>query len=129
MRLSTVPAGQWLLLAASSDSVLIAAQLAVPGEPLALALPDAARFVVRFPSLMTSDSIASLRGLDANGQALQTLGLGGILQQQWQLIAGTAIVEGVPAGHWMVSASAPDGRTWTSAVATDGGSDVQITLE
>jgi len=101
----------------------------VPGDPVQLLLPSAARLLVHAPALTATDTIASLRVLGPGGQPLQTLGLGGNLTQSWQLIAGQATVESVPAGSWTVSATAPDGRTWSTAVATDGRTDVQVDLE
>ncbi|HKH49700.1 MAG TPA: carboxypeptidase-like regulatory domain-containing protein [Thermoanaerobaculia bacterium] len=129
VRLSSVPAGSWVLLAASSNAALTAAQVAVPGETIDLVLPDAARIAVRVPALVTTDSIASLKIVGSDGSAFQTLDLAGNLEQQWQLIAGTAIVESVPAGSWVVTATAPDGRQWALPVTTDGRADVQIDLE
>ncbi len=129
VRLSSVPAGSWVLLAASTGGALSSAPLTVPGEPVTLILPDAAQLAVHVPSLATSDAIASVSIVGADGQALQTLSLGGNLEQRWPLVAGRATVETVPAGSWIVSARAPDGRTWSMAVATDGRTDVQVDLE
>lgn len=129
VRLSTVPAGSWVLLAASERGALSSAHLTVPGKPVALILPTAARLVVRVPSLATSDAIATVSIVGADGQAFQTLGLGGILEQSWPLVAGRAAVEAVPAGNWVVSAMTPDGRTWSMAVTTDGHTNGQVDLE
>ena len=54
---------------------------------------------------------ASLSIVGADGHAFQTLSLGGLLEQSWHLIAGRATIDEVPAGSWIVSVSAPDGRT------------------
>lgn len=129
VRLSTAPPGSWVLLAASSGGALAAVPLAVPGERVTLTLPDAARLAVRVPALAGSDSLADLSVAAAGGQPLQILGPGGSFTQRWQLIGGKAMIEGVPAGSWVVSAMAPDGRSWTAAVATDGRSDVHVDLQ
>jgi carboxypeptidase family protein len=129
VRLTTAPPGSWILLAASSDGALATIPLTVPGERATLVLPDATRLAVRVPALATSDALAVLSIATAGGQPLQILGPGGSFTQQWQLVAGKATVEGVPPGNWVLSATAPDGRRWTAAVAADGRSGLQVDLE
>lgn len=129
VRLSTAPPGDWLLVAASADCAVASTPLTVPGERAMLLLPDAARLGVRVPSLATSDTIASVAVVATDGRALQTIALGGTLQQSWPLVAGHAMIEEVPAGSWIVSATAPDGRRWSTGVVTDGRTTVEIELE
>lgn len=129
VRISTAPHGSWVLLAASPDGALTALPLPVPGERAILILPDAARLAVQIPSLASSDLLATLNIATSNGQPLQILGPGGSFAQQWQLVAGKTTIEGVPAGNWVVSATTPDGRSWTTAVTTDGRSEAHLNLE
>lgn len=129
VRLPSAPAGSWLLLAASAGGALSSVSLTVPGEPVTLLLPRAARLAVRVPSLATSDVIATVSMTGADGRTFQTLGLGGILEESWPLVAGNTTVEAVPAGRWAVSATAPGGRTWSTLVTTDGRTDVQVDME
>lgn len=129
VRLSTVPPGAWTFEATGTGGGLASAPLTVPGEPLALVLPDAARLAVRVPALAASDDIAALGVRAADGRPLQVLGLGGRPAQQWQVVAGKAVVDGVPAGGWMIEVTTPDGRRWASAVATDGLADMAVTVE
>lgn len=129
LRLSSVPAGSWILLAASANAALTAAQAVVPGQPIDLVLPDAARIAVRVPALVPTDSIASLRIVGTDGGPFQTLDLAGNLEQEWNLVAGSAVVEGVPAGNWVVSATTSDGRRWEQPLTTDGRADVHVELE
>ncbi len=128
VRLSSVPYGSWVLLAASAGGALTSVQLSVPGKPVELTLPDAAHLDVRVSSLTTSDAIGTVSIISTNGQALQMLDLGGILKQSWPLIAGRGTVEAVPAGNWVVSATASDGRSWSLPVKTDGRTPLQIDL-
>jgi hypothetical protein len=129
VHLPSVPAGTWTLLAASSDGALTAVPLTVPGDPVQLTLPDAARLLVQALALQTTDAIAALSIQAAGGQPFQTLAMGGNLVQQWPLTAGHATIESLPAGSWVISATTHDGHTWTAAVATDGRTDVQVNLE
>jgi hypothetical protein len=129
VRLPSAPAGSWTLLASGTGTALGAVPLTVPGEPAELVLPDAARLTVRIPTLATSDAIGSVALFGAEGRVFQNLGVGGSLEQSWPLVAGRVTVEGVPAGSWVVSATAPDGRTWSQAVATNGRTDLQVDLE
>ncbi len=129
LRLSSAPAGSWLLLAANARCALGSVPLTVPGEPVTLQLPEAARLAVRVPALVTSDAIGSITVTAANGQPFQTLAAGGIVVQSWPLVAGRGTVEGLPAGAWVVTATTPDGRGWSAATVTDGRSDREVDLE
>ena len=129
VRLSSVPAGSWMLLASSAGGALSSAHITVPGDPMTLILPDAARLAIRVPSLVTSDAIAAVSIIGTDGQALQALDLGGILKQSWPLVAGRGTVEAIPAGNWIVSATTSDGRSWSRPVKTDGRTPLQIDLE
>lgn len=129
LRLPSAPAGTWTLLAAGTGAALGSVPLIIPGEPVEVILPDASRLAVRIPALATSDGIGSIALLTPEGQIFQTLGVGGSLEQSWPLVAGRATIEGVPAGSWIVSATAPDGRTWSQTVATNGRTNLQVDLE
>lgn len=129
LKITTAPPGSWTLLAGGPDAGLSSLALTLPGKPQTLVLPDAAPLAVRVAPLARSDAFAVLSIAAAGGPPLKILGPGGSLTQQWQLEAGRATVAGVPAGNWIVSATAPDGRTWTAAVTTDGRSAAQIDLQ
>lgn len=129
VRLSTVPPGAWTLLASSTAGALTSGSLTVPGDPVALTLPDASRLAVRVNPLASSDAVGTVRLLGPDGRALRTLSLGGRLEESWTMIGGKVLVDGVPAGAWVVQVSTADGRAWTGAVSTDGIDDAALTLD
>jgi hypothetical protein len=81
-------------------------------------LPDAGSLTVRVPQLASADTIAVLTVTGADGRPLQCLSPYGTVQSQWQVVGGNTVVEGVPAGEWILRAVAPDGRTWAASVVT-----------
>ena len=129
VRLATAPPGDWTLLAAAPAGALTAGRVVVPGKRQALTLPDAARLHVRVGALAASDALATLRLLAPDGRPFETLGLGGALHASWPMVGGSATVEGVPAGSWLVEVTAPDGQTWHAPVATDGLADAAVALD
>ena len=129
VRLATAPPGDWTLLAAAPAGALTAGRVVVPGKRQALTLPDAARLHVRVGALAASDALATLRLLAPDGRPFETLGLGGALHASWPMVGGSATVEGVPAGSWLVEVTAPDGQTWRAPVATDGLADAAVALD
>lgn len=128
VRLSTVPSGSWTLLASAPGGATLALPVQVPGEAKEVTLAPAVRLRVRVPALASSDLRASV-SLSSGSQPYWTLGLGGAVQDRWQLVGGTAEVEGVPAGIWQVRAESPDGRVWTGTVSSLGQNDMEVMLE
>jgi hypothetical protein len=128
VRLSTVPSGSWTLLVSAPGGATAAVPVQVPGKGKEVTLPPAGRLRVRVQALASSDLRASV-SLSSGGQPYWTLGMGGAVQERWQLVGGSAEVEGVPAGVWQVRAESPDGRVWTGTVASVGQNDTEIVLE
>lgn len=126
--LSTVPAGAWTVFVAAKSGAMATASLSVPSEPLSLTLAPAGNLIVRVPALATSDLFATLRLLGPGRQPFWTLGLGGQVQGQWSLVAGSGEVVGVPAGTWSLEVETPDGRKWTGAVTASGLGETVATL-
>jgi hypothetical protein len=127
-RLSTVPAGRWTLILSAAGGATVTVPIEVPGAPLKVTLPAAGRLRVRVQALASSDLRATL-SLSSGNQRFWTLSPGGNVQDQWQLVGGTAVVGGVPAGLWHVRAEAPDGRVWTGTVVSSGQNGTEVVLE
>lgn len=104
-------------------------QVTVPGEPLAITLPDAGRLRVRVPELASQNVLAKLSLVRQDQQPFWTLGPGGSIEQSWTLRGGKGTVEGIPAGQWFVHAEAADGRVWLGSVVTQGIGEVSVSLE
>ncbi len=114
----TAPPGEWEMLVSAPSGALASIQVKAPGEPVPVVLADAGRLTVRVPQLATSDSIAILTLADAEGKPFRNLSPYGTVQTQWQIVGGKAVVEGVPAGAWMLRAVTPDGRSWSGSTVT-----------
>ncbi|HWM93453.1 MAG TPA: carboxypeptidase-like regulatory domain-containing protein [Thermoanaerobaculia bacterium] len=127
VRFPTAPPGEWELLVSAPGAALREARVKVPGDRVPVVLADAARLTVRVPQLATSDAVALLTLLDAQGRPFRNLSPYGTVQNQWQVVGGKAVVEGVPAGAWTLRAVAPDGRTWAGTVVT-GAADAEVNL-
>lgn len=130
IELSSLLPGSWTLLLRGDASALARAGLLVPAsEALVVTLPPAAKLSLRVPVLLTADEIGTVALFGPDGQPFWTIGPGGRVVQQWELIGGKAIVEGVPAGTWLLQVEAPDGQRWQSAAVTSGVTDLTVTLE
>lgn len=128
-RLSTLPAGRWQLMVGAPGGGTVHTTATVPGEPLALALPDAGILTVRVPELFTAQQSATVTLLDPAGRPFQNLDLNALPAGQWPLVAGRTTVESVPAGVWVVSVVAADGSTWQQTVSTAGQAETVVTFE
>lgn len=128
-RFANLGAGRWRLLVGGTGGALVERRLTVPGEPLAVILPDAGRLRVRVPELVESDAVATLTLTAPDGRRFRQLEWGGELLEEWTVSGGRATVEGVPAGAWTVRVAGPDGRVWAGSAVTTGGPDVEVRLE
>lgn len=126
--LASLPAGTWTLFARADGGAVAGASLLVPSEPLALTLPAAGRLQVRVPALLASSLQGTVRLLTADGQPFWTLGPGGATVTVWPLLGGKALVDGVPAGTWLLQVENPDGQRWQKTAVT-AGMDEAVTVE
>lgn len=128
--LSMLPAGSWTLYIRADGGALATTGLVVPStEPLTVTLPPAGKLNVRVPALVTSDQIGTVRLLGPNQQPFWTIGPGGAIVQQWQLVGGKAILDGVPAGTWILQVETPDGQRWQGAATTAGAAEAAVVIE
>lgn len=125
-RFPTVPAGSWEVLVSAPGAALASVSARVPGAPVPVVLRNAGRLTVRVPALAGSDQVATLT-LTGEGGVFRNLSVYGTVQSQWTVEGGKAIVEGVPAGTWSLTVTAPDGKSW-SGTATTAGADQEAVL-
>ena len=130
VELSSLPPGSWTLFLRADGGALATAGLVVPAaEPLALTLAPAGRLHVRVPALIASDLIGTVHLLGPDQQPFWTIGPGGNILQQWSLVGGKALVEGVPAGTWLLQVETLDGQRWQGAATTSGAEEASVTIE
>ncbi|HKV09141.1 MAG TPA: carboxypeptidase-like regulatory domain-containing protein, partial [Thermoanaerobaculia bacterium] len=125
-RLATVPAGSWEVLVSAPGAALASVPARVPGGLMPVVLQNAGRLTVRVPALAGSDQVAVLT-LAGDGGVFRNLSPYGTVQTQWAVEGGKAIVEGLPAGTWSLTVTAPDGKSW-SGTATTAGADQELVL-
>jgi hypothetical protein len=130
IRLSSLLPGSWTLFLRADGGALATASLVTPAvEPVTITLPPAGELNVRVPALVPSDLIGTVRLLDADQQAFWTLGRGGKIDLQWSLVGGKAVIDGVPAGRWVILVETPDGQRWQGAAVTAGTAEAAVTIE
>jgi len=126
----SLPPGSWTLYLRADGGALATAGLVVPAaEPLALTLAPAGKLNVRVPALVTSDQIGTVRLIGPDQQPFWTIGPGGATVQQWRLVGGKAVLDGVPAGTWILQVEAPDGQRWQGTAVTSGAAEAAVTIE
>ncbi len=126
----SLPPGSWTLFLRADNSALATAGLMIPAAgPLALTLAPAGRLNVRVPALVTSVLIGTVHLLGSDQQPFWTLGPGGRVEQQWSLVGGKVVIDGVPAGSWLLQVETPDGQRWQGAAVTSGAAEAAVTIE
>ncbi|MEM7355308.1 MAG: carboxypeptidase-like regulatory domain-containing protein, partial [Acidobacteriota bacterium] len=125
-RFETLQAGEWRALVGARGGAPREVRLTVPGDPVEIVLPDAGRLRVRVPDLFESPHRATVTLEDAGGQPFVGLDPGGMPQHTWSVDRGTATIEGVPAGQWILRLVGSGGGERTAAVATPGTSEVEV---
>ena len=130
VKLSALPSGTWSISLRADGAALTRASLQVPSsEPVPVTLLPAGRLNVRVPALVPSDQVGTVRLLGSDQQPFWTLGSGGRIDQQWPLVGGKAVIDGVPAGTWLLQVETPDGQRWQGAAVTAGTGDTAVTIE
>jgi hypothetical protein len=126
---ATVPPGDHRFLISAPGGAVTEIAATVPGDPVAIVLPDAGELEVRVPALLETDGVATVTVLGADGRPFTCLEVGGNLRSQWTMVAGRTTVEGLPAGSWTVLATDADGRVWSGPAVTTGGPAIEIVLD
>ena len=129
VRLSSVPPGSWDLLVSAGGSGVMTLRVGVPGETASLLLPPACALKVRVPSLADTTAAATATVVSQDGRPFRELGWMGDPVSQWRLAGGRFEIDTLPPGNWTVQVSAPDGRTWSGASATQPGTAAEVVLQ
>jgi hypothetical protein len=124
-----VAEGAWGLLVGSAGLATVRLDVRVPGPPVDVVLPLAARLTVEIPELLGTSAVANLEVRDAAGRPFVALGSrqshGGI----WRVESGRLFVEGLPPGQWTLRARTLDGASWTGVASTAPGALTQVRLQ
>ncbi len=120
VRLPSVPAGRFELLVAASGAAVTRLEVESPGPAVPVALQPSGRLEVAVAELEGSQGPAMVRLTGPDGGPFIGIRWGGA-QQEWPLLSGRAVIEGLPAGRFEVLVTAPDGRQWQGAVLVASG--------
>jgi protocatechuate 3,4-dioxygenase beta subunit len=124
-----IPAGTWDLLVSAPGTAPTWVRAEVPDSRPQVVLPPAAPLSVRVPVLVETDAAGTLTVVSESGQPFFQVDPAGEIRTRWTLSGGLITLADVPAGTWLMRVDGAQGGTWTGAVATDGRSPVQVTLE
>lgn len=128
-RFAEVPRGEWTLLVSAPGGALTAVRSATAGgegPPVRVVLPAAGRLLLSLPPFDGSEATLTLTG--PGGHPHSWLGPSGGLQNVFPVKDGVGIVEGVPAGEWMVRVTGSDGRTLLQFRIVTNGADKTLAL-
>jgi hypothetical protein len=121
--LQTIPPGNWTLVASAPEAAMIQVPLQVPSEaPVPLPMAPAGSLTVTVPELGETHLFATATLVGATGAPFQALSLSPPgPTSSFKVQFGTVTIPSVPAGHWTITVEATDGRVWSGAVRTSGG--------
>ncbi len=129
VRLDGLPPGSWDLLVGDGRSAVTRRRVTSPGPPVVIPLERGHLLTVRVPDLAEVGQFGRIEVTGADGRRFIGLGWSGDVQSNWLMNSGEARVDQLPAGRWTVTASTPDGRTWTGSAVTAGGAPAEVVLE
>lgn len=129
VRLDGLPPGSWDLLVGDGRSAVVRRRVTSPGPPVVIPLERGHLLTVRVPDLAEVGQFGRVEITGADGRRFIGLGWSGDVQSNWMMNSGEARVDHLPAGRWTVTASTPDGRTWSGSAVTAGGAPAEVVLE
>jgi len=126
----TVPPGLWDVLVAAPGGAPATLRVTVPGEPTDVVLPAAGRLRLQAPALEELGLEATVQVLDPGGHPISALDLEtGTLRSTWAWRRDGVVIDGVPAGQWVVRVEASNGSTWVREVSTSGAGEALIVVQ
>jgi protocatechuate 3,4-dioxygenase beta subunit len=129
VRLPSVPAGTFGILAAGEGLAVERAVAVVPGPPVSLALAPEAAVELRVPALRGAGGVTvGVRGADGTVFLAPAEWSRGV-DSEWWMQGGELRLRNLPAGVWTVEARAPDGRVWSGTVTLVPGQTAELVLE
>ena len=128
VRLSTVPAGNWRLIASAAGSAATNLSVQAPGSAVPVQLSPASSLRVRVPALAEGGLRGTVQLSDAGGQGFRTLGWLGEPRSRWSLTGGETLIGELPPGSWSVTVEAGEQR-WQGTVTTQAGGTADLLLE
>ncbi len=118
--------GNSRILIAAPGRATVAAEVEIPGPPVAVTLPAAAGLRVEAPSLVGAGT--RVRILDAGGRPLATLSPLGRVSTRWRLVDGYVEISGLPPGRWALDIRAGDRPAHRLPVVLTAGATTEVTL-
>jgi hypothetical protein len=129
VRLSSVPPGGWKVVVSAAGSATTQLDARAPGASIPVVLQPACALVVSVSDLQSSNTVASVRLLDAQGNPFRSLDWEGRPRSEWQFSGGRIEFASLPPGDWNVHVSAADGRSWKDSAVTSVGARPELVLQ
>jgi len=126
-RVANAPGGTFHALVGGDATATLSLAVTIPGQPVPLVLPRAGRVRVEVAELAGAGATGTVMLFNNGGEPFRFVGRG-ILQQEWPLVNGIAIIDGLPSGTYTVRAAGPAGKSWQSTVVTTEGQETQARL-
>lgn len=126
-RFPTLSAGTWTLLVSAPGGATTEATVTVPGDPVRLTLPPSSGLRLRVPELVTTDQVAILTVIGADGRVFRGNTSEAGNRRQWPVEGGRGTVPSLPSGLWTLQVAAPDGTSWSGTVAVEAGTELAVT--
>ncbi len=129
VRLSSVPAGSWTVVAGTHGTGAVQQVVSAPGAAVPLLLPERCSLRVRVPALAASTSLGQVALRDAQGRPFRALGWTGTVQSAWRMGGGELVVEGLPPGRFTVEVRTAEGGHWQGEAAASPGVLAELVLD
>lgn len=129
VHLSTVPEGVWMLRVQGGGSAVLELPVDAPGDLGQLVLPPGGTLEVTVPALRDAFGLPRVFLTDQAGRPYRAPGLPRHADRAlWPVLAGSATLDGLPPGTWVVTVHEPGGRTWTATATVTAGEVSKVTI-
>ncbi|MCH9649233.1 MAG: carboxypeptidase-like regulatory domain-containing protein [Deltaproteobacteria bacterium] len=127
--ISTAQPGTFQMLVSAQGQATVRLPVTIPSPLVNVQLRLATNLAISVPELAEGSTTAVVTVLGSDQVPHRGLSLDGTVLSEWFLFAGAGQVFGLPSGTWTITASLPDGRTWSGVTHLSGQRDHQVVLE
>ncbi len=127
-RLASAPPGDWILLLTAEESAVLSVPVTVPGPPVEVVLPQAAKISIEVADRQDGFIATKARLVSPSGQVLRFPIMGQVFSE-WPLFGSGSEIPFVPAGTWTLELIADTGAVRSQAVTAVAGEVVRVVFE
>lgn len=127
LRLTSLPPGEWTLLAGGRDLPVVKRRVTSPGEAGEIRIPPPGLLRVRVPAL-AEGALSTLRLIGADGEPyVHPYGMAA--QADYRMSGREIAIGSLPPGPWRVEVTSADGRVFAGAVTVEANREVAVEIE